>query len=109
MIPFNADETEVKHGLKQVGKKFVFSINGVDPEDAGMYQVEVNGVKIFSTDLKSKGPLLERSILASTFTSQRMLNATNRDCFPPLPGSAQRGLPGEDTGGHGAGERGRRV
>ncbi|XP_030231368.1 immunoglobulin-like and fibronectin type III domain-containing protein 1 [Gadus morhua] len=52
MIPFNADETEVKHGLKQVGKKFVFSINGVDPEDAGMYQVEVNGVKIFSTDLK---------------------------------------------------------
>lgn len=53
MIPFNAD-TEVKHGLKQVGKKFVFSINGVDPEDAGMYQVEVNGVKIFSTDLKSK-------------------------------------------------------
>ena len=53
MIPFNAD-TEIKHGLKQVGKKFVFSINGVDPEDAGMYQVEVNGVKIFSTDLKSK-------------------------------------------------------
>ncbi|KAJ3602957.1 hypothetical protein NHX12_030701 [Muraenolepis orangiensis] len=51
MIPFNAD-TEIKHGLKQVGKKFVFSINSVDPEDAGMYQVEVNGVKIFSTDLK---------------------------------------------------------
>ncbi|XP_022597713.1 immunoglobulin-like and fibronectin type III domain-containing protein 1 [Seriola dumerili] len=51
MIPFDAD-TEVKHGLKQVGKKFVFSINGVNPEDAGLYQVEVDGVKIFSTDLK---------------------------------------------------------
>ncbi|XP_035517026.1 immunoglobulin-like and fibronectin type III domain-containing protein 1 [Morone saxatilis] len=51
MIPFEAD-TDVKHGLKQVGKKFVFSINGVDPEDAGLYQVEVDGVKIFSTDLK---------------------------------------------------------
>uniref|UniRef100_A0A8C5HMQ0 Ig-like domain-containing protein n=1 Tax=Gouania willdenowi TaxID=441366 RepID=A0A8C5HMQ0_GOUWI len=51
MIPFDVD-TEVKHGLKQVGKKFVFSINGVNPEDAGLYQVEVNGVKIFSTDLK---------------------------------------------------------
>nr|CBN80727.1 Immunoglobulin-like and fibronectin type III domain-containing protein 1 [Dicentrarchus labrax] len=51
MIPFEAD-TEIKHGLKQVGKKFVFSINGVDPEDAGLYQVEVDGVKIFSTDLK---------------------------------------------------------
>lgn len=53
MIPFEAD-TDVKHGLKQVGKKFVFSINGVDPEDAGLYQVEVDGIKIFSTDLKRK-------------------------------------------------------
>lgn len=53
MIPYDAD-TEVKHGLRQVGKKFVFSINGVDPEDAGLYQVEVDGIKIFSTDLKRK-------------------------------------------------------
>lgn len=53
MIPFNVDTIE-KHGLKQVGKKFVFSVNGVNPEDAGLYQVEVDGVKIFSTDLKRK-------------------------------------------------------
>lgn len=53
MIPFDAD-TEIKHGLKQIGKKFVFSINGVDPEDAGLYQVEVDGVKIFSTDFKRR-------------------------------------------------------
>lgn len=53
MIPFDAD-TEVKHGLKRVGKRFVFSINGVNPEDAGLYQLEVDGVKIFSTELKSK-------------------------------------------------------
>lgn len=53
MIPFEAD-TEIKHGLKQIGKKFVFSINGVDPEDAGLYQVEVDGVKIFSTDFKRR-------------------------------------------------------
>ncbi|KAM4583488.1 immunoglobulin-like and fibronectin type III domain-containing protein 1 [Fundulus diaphanus] len=51
MIPFDAD-TEVKHGLKRVGKKFVFSINGVNPEDAGLYQLEIDGVKIFSTELK---------------------------------------------------------
>uniref|UniRef100_A0A8D0AJ58 Immunoglobulin like and fibronectin type III domain containing 1, tandem duplicate 3 n=1 Tax=Sander lucioperca TaxID=283035 RepID=A0A8D0AJ58_SANLU len=51
MIPYDVD-AEVKHGLKQVGKKFVFSINGVDPDDAGLYQVEVDGVKIFSTDFK---------------------------------------------------------
>uniref|UniRef100_A0A665T0T6 Immunoglobulin like and fibronectin type III domain containing 1, tandem duplicate 3 n=1 Tax=Echeneis naucrates TaxID=173247 RepID=A0A665T0T6_ECHNA len=51
MIPFDCD-TEVKHGLKQVGRKFVFSINGLNAEDAGLYQVEVDGVKIFSTDFK---------------------------------------------------------
>lgn len=51
MIPFDAD-AEIKHGLKQVGKKYVFSINGVDPEDSGLYQVEVDGVKVFSTDFK---------------------------------------------------------
>ncbi|XP_007546994.1 immunoglobulin-like and fibronectin type III domain-containing protein 1 [Poecilia formosa] len=51
MIPFDA-EAEVKHGLKRVGKKFVFSINGVNLEDAGLYQVEIDGVKIFSTELK---------------------------------------------------------
>ncbi|XP_075952955.1 immunoglobulin-like and fibronectin type III domain-containing protein 1 [Anarhichas minor] len=51
MIPFDVD-TDIKHGLKQVGKKFVFSINGVDADDAGLYQVEVDGVKIFSTDFK---------------------------------------------------------
>uniref|UniRef100_H3C5Y7 MyBP-C tri-helix bundle domain-containing protein n=1 Tax=Tetraodon nigroviridis TaxID=99883 RepID=H3C5Y7_TETNG len=49
MIPFDVD-TEIKHGLKQVGKKYVFIINGVDPEDSGLYQVEVDGVKVFSTD-----------------------------------------------------------
>lgn len=53
LIPFDAD-TEIKHGLKRVGKKFVFSINGVNPEDAGLYQLEIDGVKIFSTELKSK-------------------------------------------------------
>lgn len=60
MIPFDA-ELEVKHGLKQVGKKFVFSINGVDPEDAGLYQVEVDGVKVFSTDFKRK--MMQKSII----------------------------------------------
>jgi len=53
MVPFELD-TDSKHRLKQVGKKFVFSINGVDPDDAGLYQVEVDGVKIFSTEFKRK-------------------------------------------------------
>ncbi|XP_056157206.1 immunoglobulin-like and fibronectin type III domain-containing protein 1 [Lampris incognitus] len=47
MTPFTAD-TEVKHGLRQVGKKFGFS----NAEDAGLYLIEIDGVKIFSTDIK---------------------------------------------------------
>ncbi|KAK7916432.1 hypothetical protein WMY93_012193 [Mugilogobius chulae] len=41
MVPFDPD-TEIKHGLRQVGKKF---------EDAGLVQVEVDGIKVY-TDLK---------------------------------------------------------
>ena len=52
MIPFDAD-TEIKHGLKQVGKKFMFGMNGLDMEEAGLYEMEVDGVKVFS-DLKRK-------------------------------------------------------
>ncbi|KAM9799892.1 immunoglobulin-like and fibronectin type III domain-containing protein 1 [Syngnathus typhle] len=49
LVPFDGD-AEMK--LKQVGKKFMFSINDVHPKDAGMCHVEVDGVKIFSTELK---------------------------------------------------------
>ncbi|KAG1963086.1 immunoglobulin-like and fibronectin type III domain-containing protein 1 [Pimephales promelas] len=51
MVPFNT-ETDEKHSLRQVGRKFVFSVNGLNPEDAGLYQVDVGGVNIFSTDFK---------------------------------------------------------
>lgn len=78
MIPFDA-EAELKHGLKQVGKKFVFSINGVNPEDAGLYQLEVDGVKIFSTDLKRKTMhqvIHQHTFLVTTipYDSQQPLN-----------------------------------
>lgn len=53
MVPFTSD-LEEKHCLKQVGKKFVFSVKDLNPEDAGMYQVDVEGVNIFSTDFKGK-------------------------------------------------------
>ena len=53
MVAFDCD-TEVKHNLKKVGKKYMFNINNLNPEDAGLYQVMVEGVNIFSTDFKSK-------------------------------------------------------
>uniref|UniRef100_A0AAY4E4Q8 Ig-like domain-containing protein n=1 Tax=Denticeps clupeoides TaxID=299321 RepID=A0AAY4E4Q8_9TELE len=53
MIPYSKDvEMEMKHSLKQVGKKYVFQVKNLSPEDAGLYQLDVEGVNIFSTDFK---------------------------------------------------------
>ncbi|KAK3574167.1 hypothetical protein QTP86_003453 [Hemibagrus guttatus] len=41
-----------KHNLKKVGDKYTFSINDVDPEDAGLYQVDVEDANMFSTELE---------------------------------------------------------
>lgn len=51
MVPFTFD-TDEKHSLRQVGRKFIFSVSGLNPEDAGLYQVDIEGVNVFSTDFK---------------------------------------------------------
>uniref|UniRef100_A0A8C6YMV6 Immunoglobulin like and fibronectin type III domain containing 1 n=1 Tax=Nothoprocta perdicaria TaxID=30464 RepID=A0A8C6YMV6_NOTPE len=43
-----------KHCLKQVGKKYTFIVNDVHPEDAGLYQVKVEDVPVFSTELDAE-------------------------------------------------------
>lgn len=53
MVPFT-NETDDKHSLRQVGRKFIFSVHGLNPEDAGLYQVDIEGVNVFSTDFKSE-------------------------------------------------------
>lgn len=53
MVPFSLEESEsMKHFLKQVGKKYVFTIKNLGSDDAGLYSVDVEGVNIFSTDFK---------------------------------------------------------
>uniref|UniRef100_A0A671PEM8 Immunoglobulin-like and fibronectin type III domain-containing protein 1 n=1 Tax=Sinocyclocheilus anshuiensis TaxID=1608454 RepID=A0A671PEM8_9TELE len=51
MVPFNTN-TDEKHSLRQVGRKFIFSVHGLNAEDAGLYQVDIEGVNVFSTDFK---------------------------------------------------------
>uniref|UniRef100_A0A8C7UFI3 Ig-like domain-containing protein n=1 Tax=Oncorhynchus mykiss TaxID=8022 RepID=A0A8C7UFI3_ONCMY len=51
MIPYS-DEEEMKHSLKTVGKKLIFSVRDLKAEDAGLYQVDVEEVNLFSTDFK---------------------------------------------------------
>ncbi|XP_062329492.1 immunoglobulin-like and fibronectin type III domain-containing protein 1 [Osmerus eperlanus] len=51
MLDYNNDDKS-KHKLEQVGKKYLFSIKDLTPEDAGLYQVDVENTNMFSTDFK---------------------------------------------------------
>ncbi|KAI5628506.1 immunoglobulin-like and fibronectin type III domain-containing protein 1, partial [Silurus asotus] len=51
LVEFNSEKNK-KHSLRQVGRRFIFTVNGLSPDDVGLYQVDVEGVNIFSTDLK---------------------------------------------------------
>ncbi len=53
LVPFTFD-TDEKHSLRQVGRKFIFSVRGLSADDAGLYQVDIEGVNVFSTDFKSE-------------------------------------------------------
>lgn len=47
-------DNNMKYNLKQSGKNYMFSIKDVIPEDAGLYQVDVEDTNVFSTELKRK-------------------------------------------------------
>ncbi|XP_070850094.1 immunoglobulin-like and fibronectin type III domain-containing protein 1 [Chaetodon trifascialis] len=53
MIPYTKElGDKMKHSLKQVGKKYIFSMRDLMPDDAGLYQLDVEDVNMFSTDFK---------------------------------------------------------
>ncbi|XP_040014925.1 immunoglobulin-like and fibronectin type III domain-containing protein 1 [Xiphias gladius] len=53
MIPYTKElGDKMKHSLRQVGKKYIFSMRDLMPEDAGLYQLDVEDVNMFSTDFK---------------------------------------------------------
>lgn len=55
MVPFTLEVgDELKHSLKKVGRKYKFSMKDLMPEDAGLYQLDVEDVNIFSTEFKSE-------------------------------------------------------
>ncbi|XP_061074692.1 immunoglobulin-like and fibronectin type III domain-containing protein 1 [Conger conger] len=53
MVPYSKEQDkDAKHSLKQIGRKYIFTIKDLLPDDAGFYQVDVEGVNIMSTDFK---------------------------------------------------------
>ncbi|XP_032566411.1 immunoglobulin-like and fibronectin type III domain-containing protein 1 isoform X5 [Chiroxiphia lanceolata] len=43
-----------KHCLRRIGRRYHFIVNDVQPEDAGVYQVRVEDVPVFSTELDAE-------------------------------------------------------
>uniref|UniRef100_A0A667WK85 Immunoglobulin like and fibronectin type III domain containing 1, tandem duplicate 4 n=1 Tax=Myripristis murdjan TaxID=586833 RepID=A0A667WK85_9TELE len=53
MVPYTKELGEkMKHSLKQVGRKYIFSIRDLLPDDAGLYQLDVEDVNMFTTEFK---------------------------------------------------------
>lgn len=55
MIPYSKElGDKMKHYLRQVGKKYIFSVRDLVSDDAGLYQLDVEDVTMFSTEFKSE-------------------------------------------------------
>uniref|UniRef100_A0A8C0WNT2 Immunoglobulin-like and fibronectin type III domain-containing protein 1 n=1 Tax=Castor canadensis TaxID=51338 RepID=A0A8C0WNT2_CASCN len=52
MIPYGFNN-QTKHCLRRLGKRYNFQIQDLRPEDAGFYQVMVEGAVVFSTELEA--------------------------------------------------------
>ncbi|XP_043356359.1 immunoglobulin-like and fibronectin type III domain-containing protein 1 [Dermochelys coriacea] len=53
LINYGFNNDKVKHCLRQAGKKYNFTINHLQLEDAGVYQIKVEDVDVFSTELEA--------------------------------------------------------
>ncbi|XP_013909383.1 PREDICTED: immunoglobulin-like and fibronectin type III domain-containing protein 1, partial [Thamnophis sirtalis] len=53
-INFGVNDDNLKHRLQQEGKNYHFTINDLQSDDAGIYQVKVEDVDIFSTELEAE-------------------------------------------------------
>ncbi|XP_061114987.1 immunoglobulin-like and fibronectin type III domain-containing protein 1 isoform X2 [Conger conger] len=51
MVQYSRD-MEMKHQLKTVGKKLVFTVKDLLPEDAGLYQLDVEEVNVLTTEFR---------------------------------------------------------
>lgn len=81
MVPYTKDESDaLKHSLKQVGKKYVFTIKKLASDDAGLYSVDVEGVNVFSTEFKGRFPIEWLRIQ----TEMRCIDSTSFSVYAPV-------------------------
>ncbi|XP_040472358.1 immunoglobulin-like and fibronectin type III domain-containing protein 1 isoform X15 [Falco naumanni] len=53
-VRYGTEDEYRKYCLRRIGKRYHFIVNDVQPEDAGMYQVRVEDVPVFSTELDAE-------------------------------------------------------
>ncbi|XP_055583970.1 immunoglobulin-like and fibronectin type III domain-containing protein 1 isoform X2 [Falco cherrug] len=53
-VRYGTEDEYRKYCLRRIGKRYNFIVNDVQPEDAGMYQVRVEDVPVFSTELDAE-------------------------------------------------------
>uniref|UniRef100_A0A3P8WG85 Immunoglobulin-like and fibronectin type III domain-containing protein 1 n=1 Tax=Cynoglossus semilaevis TaxID=244447 RepID=A0A3P8WG85_CYNSE len=53
MVPYTKElGEEMRHALRQVGKRYIFCMRDLSADDAGLYQLDVEDVTMFSTEFK---------------------------------------------------------
>lgn len=50
----DGSDEATKHNMQKFGETYLFSIRDAGPEDAGLYQMDVEEVNVFSTSLVCK-------------------------------------------------------
>lgn len=76
MVPYSKEvDNEAKHNLKQIGKNYVFIVKNLCPEDAGIYQVDVEGVNVFSTDFKSMFYIINKKLFLNNRISYQHISS----------------------------------
>lgn len=70
MVPYTKElGEEMRHALRQVGKRYIFCMRDLSADDAGLYQLDVEDVTMFSTEFKGKFifPLHQSQLLEDVF------------------------------------------
>ncbi|XP_025025739.1 immunoglobulin-like and fibronectin type III domain-containing protein 1 isoform X2 [Python bivittatus] len=68
-INFGFNDDNLKYCLQQEGKNYHFTINDLQPEDAGIYQIKVEDVVVFSTELEAESIKNTQSSDKGTYTT----------------------------------------
>ncbi|XP_074833343.1 immunoglobulin-like and fibronectin type III domain-containing protein 1 [Carettochelys insculpta] len=96
MINYAFNDDKAKHCLRRAGNKYNFTINQLQLEDAGVYQIKVEDVDVFTTELEADSARGKWSQAERDGTDQTG-RQTDKSLFPDEEGAKEL-LQGEGLG-----------